>query len=42
VFYGLRTNVQFTLTLADQQTGKVQTYVNPGSSLASFADTSAF
>jgi hypothetical protein len=42
VFYGSLTNVQFTLTLTDQQTGKVQTYVNPEGQLASFADTSAF
>ncbi len=42
VFYGSLTNVQFTLTVTDQQTGEVRTYFNPEGQLASFADTSAF
>lgn len=40
MFYGSLTNVQFTLTATDQQTGKVQTCVNPKGQLASFTDTS--
>jgi hypothetical protein len=42
VFGGSLSNVQFTLTVIDRQTGKVNTYVNPEGHLASFADTSAF
>ncbi len=42
VFYGSMTNVEFTLTITDTQTGAVKTYVNPQGQLASVADTSAF
>jgi streptogramin lyase len=42
VFYGSLTNVQFTLTVTDTQTGAVKTYFNPQGQLASVADTSAF
>lgn len=42
VFYGSLTNVEFTLTVTDMQTGAVKTYVNPQGQLASIADTSAF
>lgn len=42
VFYGSLTNVEFTLTVTDTQTGAVKTYVNPQGQLASVADTSAF
>jgi photosystem II stability/assembly factor-like uncharacterized protein len=42
VFYGSLTNVEFTLTVTDTQTGAVRTYFNPQGQLASVADTSAF
>ena len=42
VFFGSMTNVEFTLTVTDTQTGAVRTYVNPQGQLASVADTSAF
>ena len=42
VFYGSLTNVEFTLTITDTQTGSVKSYVNPQGQLASVADTAAF
>jgi photosystem II stability/assembly factor-like uncharacterized protein len=42
VFCGSLTNVEFTLTVTDTQTGAVRTYSNPPGQLASFADTGAF
>jgi photosystem II stability/assembly factor-like uncharacterized protein len=42
VFYGSLTNVEFTLTVTDRQTGAVKTYFNPQGQLVSVADTSAF
>jgi hypothetical protein len=42
VFYGSLTNVEFTLTVTDTQTGAIKTYFNPQGQLASVADTSAF
>jgi hypothetical protein len=42
VFYGALSNVGYTLTVRDTQTGQVKTYVNPLNNLASVADTSAF
>jgi hypothetical protein len=42
VFYGALSNVGYTLTVRDTQTGAVKTYVNPINTLASVADTSAF
>ncbi len=42
VFYGALTNVQYTITITDTQTGLVKTYTNPQDSQASFSDTSAF
>jgi len=42
VFYGSLTDVEFTLTVTDSQTGAVKTYFNPQGQLASVADTSAF
>lgn len=42
VFYGALSNVEYTITVADTQTGAVRTYFNPQGTLASFADTSAF
>jgi hypothetical protein len=42
VFYGSLTNVEFTLTVTDTQTGAVKAYANPQGQLASVADTLAF
>ncbi len=42
VFSGSLSNVQYTITVTDMQTGAVQTYENPFGQLASFADTAAF
>jgi hypothetical protein len=42
VFYGALSNVEYTITVTDTQTGATRTYFNPQGQLASFADTSAF
>lgn len=42
VFYGALTNVEYTITVTDTQTGAVKTYFNPQGQLASVADTAAF
>jgi hypothetical protein len=42
VFYGALSNVEYTITVTDMQTGVVRTYVNPQGQLASVADTAAF
>lgn len=42
IFYGALTNVEYTITVTDTQTGSVQTYFNPQGQLASVADTAAF
>jgi heme/copper-type cytochrome/quinol oxidase subunit 2 len=42
LFYGALSNVQYTITATDTQTGAVRTYFNPQGTLASAADTSAF
>lgn len=42
IFCGSLTNVEFTLTVTDTQTGAVKTYFSPQGQLASIADTSAF
>ena len=42
VFSGGLSDVQYTITVTDLETGAVQTYQNPFGQLASFADTSAF
>jgi PKD repeat protein len=42
VFFGALTNVQFTLTVTDTQTGVVKTYFNPQDTQASISDTAAF
>jgi photosystem II stability/assembly factor-like uncharacterized protein len=42
VFCGSLTDVEFTLTVTDTQTGAVRTYSNPPGQLASFGDTEAF
>ena len=42
VFYGALSNVAYTLTVRDRDTGRVRTYANPTGHFASFADTDAF
>jgi ELWxxDGT repeat protein len=42
IFYGALSNVEYTLTVTDTQTGTVRTYTNPSGRFASVADTSAF
>jgi len=42
VFYGALSDVSYTLTVTDTQTGAVREYPNPGGRLASVADTGAF
>ena len=42
VFYGALSDVQYTVTVTDTQTGAVKTYFNPSGALASVADTEAF
>ena len=42
IFSGALSNVHYTITVTDLQTGAVQTYENPFGRLESFADTSAF
>jgi hypothetical protein len=42
VFYGALSNLGYSITVTDTQTGEVRNYVNPPGKLASVADTSAF
>lgn len=42
VFYGALSNVEYTITVTDTQTGAVKIYSNPSGTLASVADTAAF
>ena len=42
VFYGALSDVQYTITVTDTQTGASRTYNNPSGTLASVADTTAF
>lgn len=42
VFYGALSNVEYTLTVTDTQTGLSHRYINPSGQLASVADTKAF
>ncbi len=42
VFYGALSNVQYTITVRDTQTGSIRTYENPDGHQASSADTVAF
>ncbi len=42
VFFGALSDVDYTLTVTDNQTGRHKSYHNPGGTLASRADTSAF
>jgi hypothetical protein len=41
-FYGALSNVEYTLTVTDTQTGTVKTYKNPSGQFGSVADTGAF
>lgn len=41
VFYGSLTDVEFTLTVQDMQTGRVKRYFNPSGQMASVGDTTA-
>ncbi len=42
VFYGALTNVEYTITVTDTETGLVNTYYNPSGQFGSEGDTSAF
>ncbi len=42
VFYGALSNVRFTLTVTDTETGEVKEYSNPLGTFASVGDTAAF
>jgi ELWxxDGT repeat protein len=42
LFYGALSNVEYTLTVQDTQTGAVETYRNPSGRFASVGDTQAF
>jgi hypothetical protein len=42
VFYGALSDVEYTITVADTQTGRYRTYTNANGNLASVADTTAF
>jgi photosystem II stability/assembly factor-like uncharacterized protein len=42
VFYGALSDVAYTITITDTESGAVRTYENPAGTLASVADTSAF
>ena len=42
VFYGALSNVEYTITVTDTQTGAIRVYVNPNQTLASVADVLAF
>jgi hypothetical protein len=42
VFYGALSNVDYTLTVTDTETGAVRTYENPAGRFASTGDTAAF
>jgi hypothetical protein len=42
VFYGALSDVAYTITIVDTQTGAIKTYSNLAGSLASVADTAAF
>jgi hypothetical protein len=42
IFAGALSDVEYTITVTDTDTGKVKTYTNPKGRLASFGDVSAF
>jgi len=41
IFYGALSNVEYTITVTDTQTGRTKTFFNPQGKLASVADTMA-
>jgi hypothetical protein len=41
-FYGALSNVEYTITVTDTQTGETKEYRNPSGQFASVADTGAF
>ncbi|HEX7184794.1 MAG TPA: ELWxxDGT repeat protein [Thermoanaerobaculia bacterium] len=41
-FYGALSNVEYTVTVTDTQTGRIKTYTNPRGRFASVGDTQAF
>ena len=42
LFYGALSNVEYTLTVTDTETGRVKTYKNPSGRFGSVGDTGAF
>jgi hypothetical protein len=42
VFYGALSNVQYTITVTDTQTGAMRIYTNPQNTMASVGDVAAF
>ena len=42
VFYGSLSDVQYSITVTDAETGAVKNYENPSGNLGSVADTEAF
>ncbi|RPI19950.1 MAG: hypothetical protein EHM61_27975, partial [Acidobacteria bacterium] len=42
VFYGALTNIEYTMTVRDTQTGSVKTYFNPQGTQAGLSDVTAF
>jgi ELWxxDGT repeat protein len=42
IFFGALSNVEYTVTVTDSQTGTKRTYTNPSGRFASVADTTAF
>lgn len=42
VFFGALSNVEYTITVRDSQTGRVKTYFNPSGTFGSVGDTGAF
>ena len=42
VFYGALSDVEYTITVTDTETGAQKTYSNPAGTLGSGSDTSAF
>jgi len=42
IFFGALSNVEYTVTVTDSQTGAMRTYTNPSGRFASVADTLAF
>ena len=42
IFFGALSNVEYTVTVTDSQTGAVRRYTNPSGRFASVADTLAF